>query len=362
MQYDLAKICSEFRLNGNFISAVPYGAGHINDTFLVTTDCSKYILQRVNNTVFTSPVEVIENIVTVTKYLTDVITKNGGDPERETLTLIPAKDGKMYHITPEGDLFRVYIFIADAVCYQKIEDKRQFYSSGKAFGKFQKMLMDFPAEKLYETIPDFHNTPNRYRIFKEVLEKDPLGRAESVQNEIKFALAHEKDAYPVVQAIADKSIPLRVTHNDTKLNNIMFDEKTDEALCIIDLDTVMPGSMLYDFGDSIRFGASTAAEDEKDLFKVSMDITLFEAYTKGFLEEMGGAVTQKEAMLLPFSAKLMTLECGVRFLTDYLDGDNYFRTAYPEHNLDRAKTQFKLVWDMDNKMEKMNDIVKKYYK
>lgn len=362
MQYDLEKISRCFALEGNFVFAQSYGEGHINDTYLITTSKEKYIIQRVNNSVFKNPVQVIENIVAVTSYLAEIIKENGGDPKRETLTLIPATDGKMYHKEPDGSIFRAYLFIADAICYQLIEDKKQFYSSGKAFGKFQSMLKDFPAQKLYETIPDFHNTVNRYEIFKDTLKADKAGRAKTAENEIKFALAHEKDAYPIIEAINNKEIPLRVTHNDTKLNNIMFDTNSGDALCVIDLDTVMPGSMLYDFGDSIRFGASTALEDEKDLFKVSMDLSLFEEYTKGFLEGVEGRITPKEAELLAFSAKLLTLECGVRFLTDYLDGDNYFKTAYPEHNLDRAKNQFKLVWDMDNKMDKMNEIVKKYYR
>ncbi len=358
--YNIEEVCNLFALEGEFQSAAPYGDGHINDTYLVKTSEREYILQRINGEVFKNPTQVMDNIVAVTNYLRKEIEKAGGNPDRETLTVIPAKDGLYYHISEQSDLFRVYLFVGDTITYQKVESPELFYRIAKSFGKFQNMLKDFPAEELNETIVNFHNTVSRYRDFKAAVENDAMKRAADVTEEIQFVLDREKDASVVLDAIADGSVPLRVTHNDTKLNNILVDKETGEGLCVIDLDTVMPGSMLYDFGDSIRFGASTAAEDEKDLDKVWMDIDLFEQYVKGYMEALGSSMTEKEIELLPFSAKLLTLECGSRFLADYLNGDTYFRTHYPGQNLDRARTQFKLVADMEEKMEQMSAIVKKY--
>lgn len=362
MAYNFEQICSNFAIEGSFVSAEPYGEGHINDTYLVKTTEKEYILQRVNDTVFKEPTKVIENVKNVTEFMGKKILETGGNPDRETLTLIMSGEGKGYYIDENGELFRMYIFIDHAICYQSVENAEVFYQAARAFGKFQNMLREFPAEKLHETIVNFHDTVDRYRIFKEAVAADKVGRLASVEKEVEFAMGREKDACIIMDALRNKEIPLRVTHNDTKLNNVMIDETTGEGICVIDLDTVMPGSMLFDYGDSIRFGASTAAEDELDLDKVNMDLNLFEEYTKGYLEELGDSITEKEVELLPMSAKLMTLECGVRFLTDYLDGDNYFKIHRPEHNLDRARTQFKLVADMENKMEKMNEIVAKYYK
>lgn len=358
--YNTEEICNLFALEGDFLSAEPYGDGHINDTYLIKTSKREYILQRINGDVFKKPAEVMDNIVAVTNYLRKEIEKAGGNPDRETLTVVPAKDGLYYHISEQGDLFRVYLFVGDTITYQKVESPELFYRIAKSFGKFQNMLKDFPAEQLNETIVNFHNTVSRYRDFKAAVQNDAMQRAKDVAEEIQFVLDREKDASVVLDAIAEGSVPLRVTHNDTKLNNILVDKETGEGICVIDLDTVMPGSMLYDFGDSIRFGASTAAEDEKDLDKVWMDLELFEQYVKGYMETLGNSMTEKEIELLPFSAKLLTLECGSRFLADYLNGDTYFRTHYPGQNLDRARTQFKLVADMESKMEQMSAIVKKY--
>lgn len=235
-----------------------------------------------------------------------------------------------------------------------------FTNAAKAFGHFQKLLADYPADTLHETIAGFHNTVDRYALFEKAVAEDKAGRAALVEKEIQFFLDRKADGTVVVDAIAKGQLPLRVTHNDTKLNNIMMDNETDEGICVIDLDTVMPGSVLYDFGDSIRFGASTADEDEQDLSLVSMDLELFEAYTAGFLSEAGSSLTAEEIRLLPFSAKLLTLECGMRFLTDYLNGDTYFRIHREHHNLDRCRTQMKLVADMEHKMEDMHKIVEKY--
>ncbi len=362
MNYDYKEIYSHFDCRGSYIGARLYGEGHINETLLIETTGARYILQRVNTHVFKNPEKLIENVVLVTEFLHNRIIADCGDPYRETLTLIPTKDGEFFYKTEQGDFFRMYLFVTDAKSYQTIKNPEMFYRVAKAFGRFQKMLSSFPAEKLYETIPNFHNTVDRYRLFKEAINADIAGRRSQVQPEIDFVLEREEEASKVLDAISGGDIPLRVTHNDTKLNNVLIDDTTGEGVCVIDLDTVMPGSMLYDFGDSIRFGASTAAEDETDLSKVEMDLSLFEQYTKGYIEELNDSFTQKEVELLAFSAKLMTLECGMRFLTDYLSGDTYFRVHRENHNLDRARTQLKLVADMEKKMDKMNEIVLQYYR
>lgn len=341
--------------------STPYGNGHINTTYLVGTS-PRFILQRINTEIFKDPDGVMENILAVTSFLRAKIVAAGGDPMRETLTVIPTSDNHSYYRTPDGDCYRVYMFIEDAVSLDSAPGPEVFAESARAFGKFQRMLADFPAEKLHETIPHFHDTPDRLRIFRETLAKDPVGRADSVREEIDFVLARAEEMGTVVDAIADGSVPLRVTHNDTKLNNVMLDAKTGKGLCVIDLDTVMPGSMLYDYGDSLRFGASTAAEDERNLDLVHFDLDYFRAYTKAYLEELGDTMTEREIELLPFSAKLMTLECGMRFLTDHIDGDHYFRIHREGHNLDRCRTQFKLVREMEEKADAMMQIVRECLK
>ena len=254
----------------------------------------------------------------------------------------------------------MYDFVHDSICLDAPETDEDFYQSAVAFGSFQRQLADFPANELSETIPRFHDTPNRYRALRAAIEKDALGRAASCREEIEFALTREADAAVMMNLLAAGELPLRVTHNDTKLNNVMLDAKTRKPLCVIDLDTVMPGLAANDFGDSIRFGANTGAEDEKDLTKISLSLARYEAFARGFLEACGKALTPKEIETLPWGAKLMTLECGVRFLTDYLEGDTYFRIHRPEHNLDRTRTQFALVADMEKKWTQMCDIVKEF--
>ena len=336
-----------------------------NDTYLLVFRIGKMgtlkaILQRMNKEIFTNPEELMENVVGVTSYLRERIAENGGDPDRETLNLIPAKDGKQYFVDSQGEYWRSYIFITDATSYDQVEKPEDFYESAVAFGNFQRLLADYPAETLHETIKGFHDTRARFQVFKEAVEKDVCGRAADVQKEIDFVLAHEDVANVFGDLQAKGEIPLRVTHNDTKLNNIMIDNITGKGICVIDLDTVMPGLAMNDFGDSIRFGASTAAEDEPDLSKVSCSMELFEIYVKGFLEGCGGRLTEKEVELLPMGAKVMTFECGMRFLTDYLEGDHYFKIHREGHNLDRCRTQFKLVEDMEAKWDTMQEIVKKY--
>ena len=354
---------SAFQLDGAVVSAVRYGSGHINDTFLVRTQKAdgaygRVILQRMNTNIFTKPVELMENILGVTSFLRERIARNGGQPDRETLTVIPTKEGNSYFVDSEGNYWRAYIFIEGARTYDQVESVDDFYQSAVAFGNFQRLLADFPAETLHETIKGFHDTKARFEVFKKAVHDDVCGRVASVKDEINFYLEREDVANVFGDLLAKGEIPLRVTHNDTKLNNIMLDDETRKGICVIDLDTVMPGLAMNDFGDSIRFGASTAAEDEKDLEKVWCDMELFTAYTKGFLEGCGGKLTAKEIELLPMGAKVMTYECGMRFLTDYLQGDVYFKTHREGHNLDRTRTHIKLIKDMEDKWDIMHEIVR----
>lgn len=351
------EILSRFTLSGEFVSFEPIGCGHINDTLCVTLKEQngevRYILQRINTHVFTKPAELMENVANVTSYLARILRENGADPARGTLTVFPTKDGKLFYRTDAGDCWRVYNYVENTYTLQAIRDPQDFRKSGEAFGNFQKLLADYPSDTLYETIPHFHDTAARFENFKKALRADAVGRAHTVQPEIDFVLQREADTHVLVDLLQKGELPLRVTHNDTKLNNILFDNDTKEGICVVDLDTVMPGLSLYDFGDSIRFGASTAAEDEQDLSKVHFSMELFRAYTRGYLGAAGDSLTTTEIAYLPFSTKLMTLECGMRFLTDYLEGDGYFRISYPEHNLVRCRTQFALVAEMEAQMPQM---------
>ena len=350
----MLNICGKFQTKGAALSCEPYGNGHINATYLVKTDEEQYILQRINHHIFQDVPGLMRNVERVTAFLAEK------DPDpRHSLHLVPAKDGAAY-VEAEGEFYRMYDFVHDSICLDAPETDEDFYQSAVAFGSFQRQLADFPASELTETIPRFHDTPNRYRALRAAIEKDALGRAASCREEIEFALTREADAAVMINLLAAGELPLRVTHNDTKLNNVMLDAKTRKPLCVIDLDTVMPGLAANDFGDSIRFGANTGAEDEKDLKKISLSLARYEAFARGFLEACGKALTPKEIETLPWGAKLMTLECGVRFLTDYLEGDTYFRIHRPEHNLDRTRTQFALVADMEKKWTQMCDIVKEF--
>ncbi|MBD5552672.1 MAG: aminoglycoside phosphotransferase family protein [Lachnospiraceae bacterium] len=361
---EVLQIAEQFEMEGVAKGAAPHGNGHINDTYLITcetdAESKKYILQRVNHEIFKKPWELMENVVKVTEFLQNKIKENGGDPERETLHVVPAKDGTFYYKAEGGSYWRMYRFIDGATSYDVVKEPKDFYESALAFGHFQKLLADYPAKELFETIPNFHNTVDRLANFKKALEEDAMHRAAEVQEEIQFVLDREKDCHILCDMLSAGEIPLRVTHNDTKLNNIMIDNETRKGICIIDLDTVMPGSALYDYGDSIRFGANTGEEDEKDLSKISCDLELFDLYTKGYIEGCEGSLTPLEIRMMPMGAKLMTLECGMRFLADYLEGDHYFKIHRPEHNLDRARTQFCMVKDMEDKWEKMQKIVEKY--
>lgn len=352
---------SAFVLKGQPQSCQPYGSGHINDTYLLVCEEAgeeyRYILQRMNQKVFPDILGLVQNIKHVTAFLRRQIMDSHGDPERETLNLVPAKDGRDYYQDREGEFWRVYQFITEASCYDQVEKPEDFYQTGKAFGRFQCLLADFPAEQLKETIPDFHNTPVRFQTFQKAVEEDRVGRASEVEKEIQFIREREPELGLALSLQREGKLPLRVCHNDTKLNNIMMDDHTGEALCIIDLDTVMPGFSIFDYGDSIRFGANTAKEDEPDVSKVSLSLPLFEQYTRGFLEGCKGRLTKTEIDLLPYGAKIMTLEGGIRFLTDYLQGDTYYHISREKHNLDRCRTQLALVADMERKWDEMKKIV-----
>jgi Ser/Thr protein kinase RdoA (MazF antagonist) len=361
---DLEAICRAFAVDGRWVSSCPIPSGHINDTY-----CSKfetggrlvqYVNQRINHLVFRRPALLMENIERVTRFAREKILAAGGDPDRETLTIVPTRDGRSFHVTEEGTYWRMFRFIGGARTYERVEDLRHVYSASKAFGRFQRMLAELPGGRLHETIPDFHHTRKRYDAFMDALGADAAHRAAAVEPEIDFVLAREKDTSVVIDGMGAGRIPERITHNDTKLNNVMIDDRTGEGICVIDLDTVMPGSVLYDFGDSVRLGAATAAEDERDLTKVGFALDLFDRLVAGYLDAARDFLVPEEAALLAFSGKLLTLECGIRFLTDHLKGDVYFKVHREGHNLDRARTQFKMVAEMEQQMGAMEAVVRRY--
>lgn len=360
----LQEVLAAYDFPPTLVGAVRYGCGHINDTYCVLCqpregDCIRFILQGLSTAAFPHPDEVMDNFIRVTTYLKEQIQKLGGDAARETLSLIPTRDGKPYFTDSTGKVWRLMPFVEGTDCLQNATPEL-FAASARAFGRFQYLLRDFPAQTLHEPIRRFHDTEDRYQKFLLALRDDKAGRAQSADEEIRFAMSRRHDCSVALNAQREGKLPLRVTHNDTKLNNVLLDEKTGDGVCVIDLDTVMPGSLLYDFGDSIRFGASSAKEDETDLDKVYMDLEMFEVFVKGFLEELRPTMTEAEVLGLPMGAYLMTYETGVRFLGDYLNGDTYFKIHYPKHNLDRARNQLKLIADMDEKMPEMERIVRKY--
>ena len=342
-----------FVLNGQPIHCIEFGHGHINSTFRITTDTGhEYILQRINRYVFRHPVQLMANARSVTEHIRQRVE----DP-RMTLHFLPTHEGLYYHRDDQGEFWRMYDFLG-GFCLDAPESAKDFYQSALAFGRFQQLLADFPADTLFETIPHFHNTVHRYGQLKQSMESDPLGRLQGVRQEAAFLLEREERGCALQRMLERGELPLRVTHNDTKLNNVLLDRHTRKSLCVLDLDTVMPGLSVHDFGDSIRFGAATAAEDEPDPSKMHLDLTLYEAYTRGYLEA-ASSLTEAEIQTLPLGAYVMTLEVAGRFLKDYLDGDLYFKTAYPEHNLVRARSQIALVADMEQKWDEMNQIVAK---
>lgn len=362
----LREVLDAFAFPATLLGAVHYGQGHINDTFCVLCqpqegDCVRFILQGLSSAAFPHPEELMENFAGITSFLREKITASGGDPLRETLSIVQTRDGKNFYTDSTGQVWRLMPFVENTDCFQSATPEL-FEASARTFGRFQYMLQDYPAETLHETIVKFHDTENRYEKFIAALEADKLNRAKDVQPEIQFVLERKEDCSVALQALRDGKLPLRVTHNDTKLNNILIDRDTHEGICVIDLDTTMPGLSINDFGDSIRFGANHAREDEEDLSKVNFDIGLYEVYTRGFLEGAQGSLTAEELRYLPWGARLMTLECGIRFLTDYLEGDHYFHIQYPGQNRNRARTQFKLVKDMEAQFDQMAAVVSKYAK
>ena len=362
----LEEVLSAYTFPSAVSSVVRYGQGHINDTFCVTCKCdqgveTRYLLQRISSNVFPDAEALMENFEALTSFLRRKIGEQGGDPNRETLSLIYTNQGRSFHRDSQGEVWRLVPFIENTECFQNATPEL-FEASARAFGRFQFLLTDYPAATLHETISKFHDTEDRFRKFMNAVEADAVGRVASVQTEIDFVLQRKADCSVALDALRQGILPLRVTHNDTKLNNLLMDRDTGEGICVIDLDTTMPGLSINDFGDSIRFGANHCAEDEKDLNKVNFDLDLYEVYVRGFLKGANGSLTQAELEYLPWGARLMTLECGIRFLTDYLEGDHYFHIQYPEQNLDRSHTQFKLVHDMEQQFAAMCEIVQKYAK
>ena len=336
-----------------------YGEGHINDTFVVWREdhSKRFILQRINTDTFTNPVGLMENVCGVTRHLRAKILAEGGDPARETLNVIPTLSGSTCYLDADGGAWRAYDFVEDTICLQQVGSETDFRTVAETLGKFQNQLEDYPASTLHETIARFHDTPNRYANFEKALAADALDRAKNITSEIEFIHAREQDCHVLLDQLAAGEIPLRVTHNDTKINNVLIDATTGKGICVIDLDTVMPGLSAYDFGDSIRTGANDCAEDEPDQSKVHFDLHLYEVFAKGYLSTAGASMSMAEKKSLAWGARLMTLECGIRFLTDYLEGDHYFHIAHPDHNLDRARTQFTLVRQMEEVFDQMLEIV-----
>ncbi len=355
----LNEIAEQFQIEGEVVSYAPYGDGHINDTYLIITTQKKYILQRINTSVFKDVDALMGNIEKVLAHAKKSIEAEGGNPEREAMTLILTKDGKNYYRYGEK-VFRTYIFIDETVSLNMARTSEDFYQSGVAFGKFAKMLDGFDASEIVDVIPNFHHTAIRFENFIKALEEDKYGRAKDCKEEIEFALAHKDTCSKIVDMLERGELKWRVTHNDTKLNNVLLDAETGKAVSVIDLDTVMKGSVCYDFGDSVRFGCSTALEDEEDLSKVHFSLELFEVYSKGFLGALSGTLFPAEVRAMPLGSIMMTLECGIRFLTDYLEGDHYFRIHKENHNLYRTRTQFRLVKEMEEQYDKMLAIVEQY--
>ena len=356
LKHDVRTVARQFQIHGEFLEAAPYGSGHINDTYCTIFDQGgtrvRYIFQRVNHNIFKNPIALIENVQRVTTHLA---AKLAGQPDanRRVLTLIPAHDSTAFYLDSEGNHWRVYVFIEKARTFDAVESAEQAFKAARAFGQFQKLLADLPAPRLHDTIPNFHHTPKRFAALEIAIAADVANRATQAKPEIEFALQHKA----ICSALLDAKLPERVTHNDTKFNNVMLDEATGEGICVIDLDTVMPGLALYDFGDMVRTTTSPAKEDERDLSKVVMQFPMFAALARGYLSSAANFLTPTEKKFLAFSGKLITFEIGLRFLTDFLAGDVYFKVHREGHNLDRCRTQFKLVESIEQQEDKMNNLV-----
>lgn len=362
MSHDLRACFAQFQIDGTYIDGAPYGTGHINDTYAVRCRTSsgtmRYILQRINHSIFKDVPKLMDNIARVTQHVrTKLQAIPGANPDREALTIIPTTTRSSYFRDDDGNYWRAYIFIEDAQTYDEVQSEDQAYQAAFAFGTFQKYLLDLPAPRLGETIPDFHHTPKRFQALEEAISVDPHNRAGQAKADIEFALAHGEMTGRLIRDLKAGRLPERVTHNDTKINNVMLDDKTGKGICVIDLDTVMPGLILYDFGDQIRTTTGTAAEDERDLSKVRFQMNMYEVLVRGYLDAAGDFLTAAEIDYLAFCGKLITFEIGIRFLTDYLSGDVYFKTHRPGHNLDRTRTQFEMVRQMEEREEEMNAVV-----
>lgn len=361
----LTYVASQFQFSGTVQTPQLYGFGHINDTYLaanVSPNQPRYILQRINHQVFKNPAALMENVAQVTAHLRAKIVQAGGNPERETLNLIPTLDGGHYLRTAAGEFWRAYLFIEGTKAFQVAENAEHVFNAGLAFGRFLTLLDDFPASSLSATIPDFHHTPRRYETFLRAVEADTFGRAREVQPEIDFIRQRAEDTARVMDAFTAGKLPQRVTHNDTKFNNVMIDENSGAGICVIDLDTVMPGVSLYDFGDAIRSISNTAEEDERDLTKVHFNRAYFAEFTRGYAQATADVLVQEEIDLLAFSAKLLTLEGAIRFLTDYLVGDTYYKIHRPAHNVDRCRTQIRLIAEMEASMDWMQQAVSQNFR
>ena len=356
LKHDVRAVARQFQIYGEFLSVGPYGSGHINDTYCAVFNQGgapvRYILQRINHSVFKTPAALMENVRRVTTHLSQKVAHRP-DSSRCALTLVPARDGRSWHCDPDGNYWRKYLFIENARTYDAVESPQQAFQAARAFGQFQKLLADLPSPRLHDTIPDFHHTHRRFAKLEAAIAADSANRAQLARPEIEFALNHK----PMAGVLLAAGLPERVTHNDTKLNNVMLDDKTGEGICVIDLDTVMPGLALYDFGDIVRTCTSPAKEDERDLSKVKMQFPMFEALARGYLATAGEFLTKAERQHLAFSGKLITFEIGIRFLTDYLEGDVYFKVHREGHNLDRCRTQFKLVESIRQQEDQMNKLV-----
>jgi aminoglycoside phosphotransferase (APT) family kinase protein len=358
----LQEISKKFQIYGEILHAETLKIGHINETYSATYSQGgtrvRYIHQKINQTVFKKPAAVMANLMRVTSHIRKKLEAEGvRDVTRRSLIVIPTREGKSFFQNGDGEVWRTFVFIEGVETFEAVQSPQQAFQAGRAFGEFQHLLVDIPGERLVETIPNFHNTRKRLDAFRQVLEKDRYNRAQEAQHEIKFVLQREALADVILAAMAKKQIPERITHNDTKFNNVMLDVLTGQAMCIVDLDTVMPGCALYDFGDMVRTTTSSTLEDEQDLAKVKMQMPLFKKLAEGYLSTAGQFLTKAEKSFIAFSGKLITFEIGIRFLTDFLSGDTYFRIHRPGHNLDRCRTQFKLVESIEAQEKAMQKYV-----
>ncbi|SHJ61780.1 Phosphotransferase enzyme family protein [Tangfeifania diversioriginum] len=358
MNTDLTEIAGKFQLDGKIDEVTQLGEGFINDTFIIKTkgNSPSYILQRKNKNVFSPIPAMMENIQKVCNHIKTKVEKAGGDPMREAMTIIPAHDGKLYYLDQDDEYWAVSLFIDDTIAYDAAETPELAYAGGKGVGKFQSQVADL-KEPLTDILPGFHNIRIRFEQWDDVLQRDPVGRKAKVQEEIDWIDSRREEMLSFWKLVEDGTIPTRVSHNDTKINNILFD-KNGEVLCVIDLDTVLNSTVLNDFGDAIRFYTNTGKEDDENLDNVSMDMEIFRAFTKGYLEEAASFLTEKELEYLAFSAKYITYEQVLRFLMDYIDGDNYYKTKSEDHNLVRTRAQYKLLTDMEEKFNAMNAAIK----